>query len=160
MTSNEGFTNKPKEQQQPSVQSPKSHNSATGTRTGRSEISDKSSQKASHPKNHRSSGRAYETPEGQPSAIAEEDREKENALGNEPEFSLANPTTKQPRYMSNGFYEDPEYRDYNPQYERDNNEPLWSLARPLPRVIRPGMRIGKSKKKGADIIATETVSCS
>lgn len=159
MTSNEGFTNSPKEQQQPSMQSPKSHESAAKIRTEKSGPSRKSSQKSSHSKNHRHSGQIYETPEGQPSAIAEEDREKENALGNEPGFSLANPTTKShPIYQSHGFYEDPEYRDYNPRYERDNNQPLWSLAVPLPRVIRPGMRLGKSKKGKGDVIATETVS--
>ena len=163
MASNEGSTSNPQgpqEQQQPSVQSPRSHNSATKIQTGKSGKSGKLSQLSTRSENRRPSGQAYETPEGQPTAIAEEDREKENALGNEPGFSLANPDTKsRPTYQSHGFYEDPEYRDYNPRYERDNNVPLWSLAQPLPRVIRPGMRLGKTKNGQKDIIATETVSC-
>ena len=160
MASNKGSASRSQEQQQPSMQSPKSHESAAKLRTIKSGPSGKSSQKSFHSNKDRSSGQAYETPEGQPSAIAEEDREKENALGNEPGFSLANTTTKlQAKYQSHGFYEDPEYRHYNPQYERDNDQPLWSLAVPLPRVIRPGMRLGKSKKGKGDVIATETVSC-
>lgn len=154
MTSN----NTPSEQQKPSMHNIKSHNSATKNRTGRSGKPGNSSQNVSRSKDHRPSGQAYETPEGQPAAIAEEDHAKINALGNEPDFSLANSTTKShPTYMSHSFFEDPEYRDYNPRYERDHSEPLWSLARPLPRVIRPGMRLGKSKKGKGDIIATETV---
>lgn len=157
---NEGFASRPQEQQQPSMQSPKSHDSAAKLRKEKLMSSRKSFQKSSHSENNRLPGQAYETPEGQPSAIADEDREKENALGNEPSFSLANPTTKlHAKYQSHGFYEDPEYRDYNPRYERDNNQPLWSLAVPLPRVVRPGMRLGKSKKGKGDVIATETVGC-
>lgn len=160
MASNEGSASRPQELQQPSMQSPKSHESAAKLRTVKPGSSGKFSQKSSHSKKRHPSGQTYETPEGQPSAIAEEDREKENALGNEPDFSLANPTSNlQTKYQSHGFYEDPEYRDYNPRYERDNKQPLWSLAVPLPRVIRPGMRLGKSKKGKGDVIATETVSC-
>lgn len=34
----------------------------------------------------------------------------------------------------------PSYADLNPEYEQPNNaKPVWSLAKPLPRVVRPGM---------------------
>jgi len=34
----------------------------------------------------------------------------------------------------------PGYSDLNPSYEQPNNaKPVWSLAKPLPRVVRPGM---------------------
>ena len=53
-------------------------------------------------------------------------------------FSLAGsqtPVRKQPL-----AYIDPDYTLYNPHYEEGTHEPVWSLARPLPRVVRPGMR--------------------
>ena len=96
----------------------------------------------------------------QPAAVSEEDHEKENALGTEPQFSLAGPNTAM-RSMyspSQNIYEDPEYRNLNPQYGKSQDEPLWSLAQPLPRVVRPGMSLGHSG--GGDekqSIATETV---
>ncbi|EYE96335.1 putative aquaglyceroporin [Aspergillus ruber CBS 135680] len=53
-------------------------------------------------------------------------------------FSLAGsqpPSRNQPV-----AYVDPEYTQYNPHYNEENREPVWSLAQPLPRVVRPGMR--------------------
>lgn len=87
----------------------------------------------------------------EPAAVSEEDREKQNALGTEPQFSLAGPnTTMRSIYPSQNIYEDPEYRNLNPQYGKSQDEPLWSLAQPLPRVVRPGMSLGQEdgKKKG------------
>ncbi|KAJ6035016.1 Glycerol uptake facilitator protein [Penicillium canescens] len=37
-------------------------------------------------------------------------------------------------------YLDPEYRSMNPRYGKNNEQPVWGLAKPLPRVVRPGMR--------------------
>lgn len=50
-------------------------------------------------------------------------------------FSLAGSQPNQPV-----AYVDPEYVQYNPHYNEENREPVWSLAQPLPRVVRPGMR--------------------
>lgn len=135
----------------------KSYNSATNKRTEKTGKSNELPERSSGSKNHCPSGQMYETAEGQPAAIAEEDHEKENALGNEPDFSLANPTSNKHPIPQNQLYEDPEYRMYNPRYGKVDNHPLWSLAQPLPRVIRPGMRLGKAKDGKGDIIATETV---
>ncbi|KAL4907046.1 aquaporin-like protein [Aspergillus multicolor] len=37
-----------------------------------------------------------------------------------------------------GNYVDPEYYNHNPQYAQKKNEPNWSLAQPLPHVVRSG----------------------
>ena len=37
---------------------------------------------------------------------------------------------------------DEEYQSYNPQYGHNNEGPTWSLAQPLPHIVRPGMRHG------------------
>lgn len=42
---------------------------------------------------------------------------------------------------------DPEYTLYKPQYAEETREPVWSLAKPLPRVVRPGMRAAKDEDK-------------
>lgn len=39
-------------------------------------------------------------------------------------------------------YVDPRYYDYNPSYRKQKDAPVWGLAKPLPRVVRPGMRKG------------------
>lgn len=31
---------------------------------------------------------------------------------------------------------------YNPQYGKENEAPTWSLAQPLPHIVRPGMQHG------------------
>ncbi|KAB8298923.1 hypothetical protein EYC80_001079 [Monilinia laxa] len=41
-------------------------------------------------------------------------------------------------------YVDKEYYDYNPGYQKPKDTPVWGLAKPLPRVVRPGMRRGKN----------------
>lgn len=112
-------------------------------------------QKSSNSKNHGH----------QPAAVSGEDREKQNALGTEPQFSLAGPNTVMRSVdPSQNIYEDPEYRDLNPQYGKSHNEPLWSLAQPLPRVVRPGMSLGHHEGGKGDAdkesIATETVRSS
>ncbi|KAK4059771.1 hypothetical protein Trihar35433_10587 [Trichoderma harzianum] len=56
------------------------------------------------------------------------------------QFNLAGPTdTTQLRTAHEPFVH-PGYSDLNPSYEQPNNaKPIWSLAKPLPRVVRPGM---------------------
>lgn len=47
----------------------------------------------------------------------------------------------QPQTAQQGnVYVEPEYRQRNPKYGRENEKPIWGLAKPLPRVVRPGMR--------------------
>ncbi|KAF7877199.1 hypothetical protein EAF04_000884 [Stromatinia cepivora] len=41
-------------------------------------------------------------------------------------------------------YVDREYYDFNPNYQKPKDEPVWGLAKPLPRVVRPGMRRGRN----------------
>lgn len=41
-------------------------------------------------------------------------------------------------------YVDKEYYDYNPNYQKPKDAPVWGLAKPLPRVVRPGMRRGNN----------------
>ncbi|PVH68938.1 aquaglyceroporin-like protein, partial [Cadophora sp. DSE1049] len=40
-------------------------------------------------------------------------------------------------------YIDPHYHEFNPKYQKEQNTPLWGLAKPLPRVVRQGMRRGR-----------------
>jgi aquaglyceroporin related protein len=66
-----------------------------------------------------------------------------------PQFSLAGsyaPPQQEPAYV------DPEYYGLNPNYNKPKNKPLWGLAKPLPRVVRPGMRSrdDRRNKKGKD----------
>lgn len=54
-----------------------------------------------------------------------------------PPFSLAGSHAPGSLLQS---YVDEEYYRLNPDYNRAPTKPLWGLARPLPRVVRPGMR--------------------
>ncbi|CZR62893.1 related to Putative channel protein, exgression is glucose repressed by Mig1 and Mig2 [Phialocephala subalpina] len=49
---------------------------------------------------------------------------------------------------ANQPYVDPGYADLNPAYDQPvNSRPVWGLAKPLPRVIRPGMVPTRSELK-------------
>lgn len=65
---------------------------------------------------------------------------RRQSVSNQSQFSLAgpNPWRKGNRYVS------PEYQNFNPQYGEKSNEdePVWSLAQPLPHIVRPSMRRG------------------
>ena len=55
------------------------------------------------------------------------------------DFTLAGPTPVEVM-AANQPYVDPGYAELNPAYDQPTNtRPVWGLARPLPRVIRPGM---------------------
>ncbi|TVY29264.1 putative membrane protein [Lachnellula hyalina] len=55
-------------------------------------------------------------------------------------FSLAGPPAVQEVVATNQPYVDPGYVELNPAYENPTNaRPVWGLAKPLPRVLRPGM---------------------
>ncbi|KAK7702913.1 hypothetical protein SLS57_011167 [Botryosphaeria dothidea] len=61
-------------------------------------------------------------------------------IGNVPPsgFTLAGPA--EPAPQTHQPYVDPGYSELNPAYEQPaNSRPVWGLAKPLPRVIRPGM---------------------
>jgi aquaglyceroporin related protein len=54
-----------------------------------------------------------------------------------PQYSLASPFVSHTHTLS---YVEPGYYDLNPGYQEVQQTPLWGLAKPLPRVLRPGMR--------------------
>ncbi|KAJ5599263.1 MIP transporter [Penicillium hetheringtonii] len=55
-------------------------------------------------------------------------------------FTLAGPDDTPQMALSHEPFVQPGYADLNPSYEQPNNtKPVWSLAKPLPRVVRPGM---------------------
>ncbi|KAJ5175965.1 MIP transporter [Penicillium canariense] len=55
-------------------------------------------------------------------------------------FTLAGPDETPQMRLSQEPFVQPGYADLNPSYEQANNaKPIWSLAKPLPRVVRPGM---------------------
>lgn len=70
------------------------------------------------------------------SSGAEVEGDSRSAAG----FTLAGPGNPLEAIMANQSYVDPGYVDLNPAYEvATNNRPVWGLAKPLPRVVRPGM---------------------
>lgn len=93
----------------------------------------------------------HDTLANEPAALTEEDRQKEDATGTNPDFSLAGPYNN-----PQNIYISPQYRELDPNYDKPHDEPLWSLAQPFPRVVRPGMRM--RGEKGEDVAATQTVS--
>ncbi|KAJ5974411.1 hypothetical protein N7481_011621 [Penicillium waksmanii] len=55
-------------------------------------------------------------------------------------FTLAGPDDTPQMALSHEPFVQPGYADLNPSYEQPSNaKPVWSLAKPLPRVVRPGM---------------------
>ncbi|KAM0476462.1 hypothetical protein ACHAPX_006376 [Trichoderma viride] len=62
------------------------------------------------------------------------------------QFNLAGPNDSQQLRSAHEPFVHPGYGDLNPSYEQPNNtKPIWSLAKPLPRVVRPGMVPTKSE---------------
>lgn len=74
----------------------------------------------------------YEPPEGTREAAS-----KNDGLGNNPGFSLAAHENRNPN--SSNAYITPDCRS---QRGEDQNAPTWSLAEPLPHIVRPGMQHG------------------
>ncbi|KAG0157806.1 hypothetical protein PDIDSM_4 [Penicillium digitatum] len=70
----------------------------------------------------------------------DEARLPQDAVRTQGRFTLAGPEeTLQLRSAQEPFVQ-PGYADLNPSYEQPSNaRPVWSLAKPLPRVVRPGM---------------------
>ncbi|KAH6674875.1 aquaporin-like protein [Halenospora varia] len=70
------------------------------------------------------------------------------------DFSLAGPSPIE-TVPQNQPYVDPGYAELNPAYDQpSNSRPVWGLAKPLPRVIRPGMVPTRSELR-IDIPAAE-----
>ncbi|KAJ6109207.1 hypothetical protein N7486_001441 [Penicillium sp. IBT 16267x] len=69
----------------------------------------------------------------------QEDGSKGEGAGTDPTFSLAGPGASNP--ASNAYIGD-NYRQYNPQYGKAVDSPTWSLAQPLPHIVRPGKQHG------------------
>jgi aquaglyceroporin related protein len=62
-------------------------------------------------------------------------------------FTLAGPQQID-TLAANQPHVDPGYAELNPAYDQPvNTRPVWGLAKPLPRVIRPGMVPTKSELK-------------
>jgi aquaglyceroporin related protein len=62
-------------------------------------------------------------------------------------FTLAGPAPIE-TVAANQPYVDPGYSELNPAYDQPvNSRPVWGLAKPLPRVIRPGMVPSRSELK-------------
>lgn len=81
-----------------------------------------------------------ETPEREQPGGTEEKGSKNDGMGNIPSYSLAGSGAQNPN--NNRGYADEEYKQYNPQYGKGDDEPTWSLAQPFPHIVRPGMRHG------------------
>ncbi|KAJ5781561.1 uncharacterized protein N7518_010044 [Penicillium psychrosexuale] len=77
----------------------------------------------------------YEKPEG-----TEEEASKNEGMGKNPSYSLAGSGAQNPN--NNQGYTDEEYQKYASQYNKQDDGPTWSLAHPLPHIVRPGMRHG------------------
>ncbi|KAL1846738.1 hypothetical protein Plec18170_009028 [Paecilomyces lecythidis] len=55
-------------------------------------------------------------------------------------FTLAGPDDTTQLRLAHEPFVHPGYADLNPEYDQPANaKPVWSLAKPLPRVVRPGM---------------------
>lgn len=66
-----------------------------------------------------------------------------------PANSLAGKNVYDPTQRQGPTWVDPSYQDLNPRYGENNETPIWGLAKPLPRVVRPGMRRDESSKQQA-----------
>ncbi|KAJ5408550.1 hypothetical protein N7509_002433 [Penicillium cosmopolitanum] len=78
-------------------------------------------------------------PEHEAPGGTQEAGSKDEGAGNNPIFSLAGPGANNP--ASNAYIGD-QYMAYNPQYGKQDENPTWSLAQPLPHIVRPGMQHG------------------
>ncbi|KAJ5502504.1 hypothetical protein N7463_005378 [Penicillium fimorum] len=70
----------------------------------------------------------------------QEEGSKNDGMGNNPSYSLAGSGAQNPN--NNRGYTDQEYEKYNSQLNQEDDKPTWSLAQPLPHIVRPGMRHG------------------
>ncbi|KAJ5489786.1 Glycerol uptake facilitator protein [Penicillium diatomitis] len=85
----------------------------------------------------------------QPPSQLARNQPSQNTITSSPSYSLAGPGSTYYQPAPDKVYVDPEYQDYNPRYGCNNEAPVWGLAKPLPRVVRPGMRRDQSQQKMA-----------
>lgn len=95
---------------------------------------------------------AVEAPEREQPEGTEEEGSKNDGMGHNPSYSLAGSGAQNPN--NNRGYTDEEYEKYNFQADKGEEGPTWSLAQPLPHIVRPGMRHGalpedRKEDKGA-----------
>ncbi|KAJ5427201.1 hypothetical protein N7465_002271 [Penicillium sp. CMV-2018d] len=95
---------------------------------------------------------AVEAPEREQPEGTEEEASKNDGMGQDPSYSLAGSGAQNPN--NNRGYTDEEYDKYNSQADKGDDSPTWSLAQPLPHIVRPGMRHGalpedRKEDKGA-----------
>ncbi|KAJ5968948.1 hypothetical protein N7501_005196 [Penicillium viridicatum] len=83
---------------------------------------------------------AVEAPEREQPEGTEEEASKNDGMGQDPSYSLAGSGAQNPN--NNRGYTDEEYDKYNSQADKGDDGPTWSLAQPLPHIVRPGMRHG------------------
>jgi aquaglyceroporin related protein len=85
---------------------------------------------------------AVAAPEHEQQEGTQEEGSKNDGLGNIPSYSLAGSGAQNP--SNNRGYTNEEYQQYISQFHKgkDGDSPTWSLAQPLPHIIRPGMRHG------------------
>ena len=83
-----------------------------------------------------------EAPEREQQEGTQEEGSKNDGLGNVPSYSLAGSGAQNP--SNNRGYTNQEYEQYSSQFHKgkEGDSPTWSLAQPLPHVLRPGMRHG------------------
>lgn len=72
------------------------------------------------------------------------------SVNQQSEFGLAGPQDTPTLAEQHQPYVDPEYTILNPAYEQPgSSRPVWGLAKPMPRVVRPGMVPTTSEMKTA-----------
>ncbi|OJJ99114.1 hypothetical protein ASPACDRAFT_60930 [Aspergillus aculeatus ATCC 16872] len=105
----------------------------------------KSQQPRERPPNKRPPASRQATARTQRTGDLRDDVSRSRTQGSQPPggFSLAGSTAYWGAPPSYGPYIHPEYHNLNPQYGKDEpGKPVWSLAQPLPHVVRDGMRYG------------------
>ncbi|CAI7578051.1 unnamed protein product [Penicillium bialowiezense] len=94
------------------------------------------------------SGSFYYASQNPPTPATERRLASQNRVQQTPSHSVAGPgMMDQP--AQGPVYQDPEYQSMNPKYGKNNEKPVWGLAKPLPRVVRPGMRRDQTTQQQA-----------
>ena len=91
------------------------------------------------------SGSVYYGPQSQRDPSLRNRTHSQQQINRYPSHSLAGSNTGEVPPQQGNVYIDPEYHQYNPKYGGNNEKPVWGLAKPLPRVVRPGMRRDDSR---------------
>ncbi|RDW58533.1 putative aquaglyceroporin [Aspergillus mulundensis] len=95
-------------------------------------------------------GKKEKDDQGQSQDGKDKDMEKQNTQQSQP------PDGGTP----SGTYVSPDYYEHNPHYGEKKDEPTWSLAQPLPHVVRSGTREKNDNDNSPSGQSTPTCSCS